>query len=70
MDHRFYGTATVGEKGQIVIPHEARKDMNIQKGEKLLVMKAHDGMIALATMDEMGEVIEEINRTFEEIKLK
>lgn len=66
----FYGTATVGEKGQIVIPSGARKDMGIKKGEKLLVMKTYDGMLALATIDEIGEAIEKINRAFEKVKKK
>ncbi len=42
MDHldnkRFYGSATVGERGQIVIPAEARRDFDIQPGDKLLVL--------------------------------
>ncbi len=33
----LFGTATVGEKGQIVIPIEARNALNIQVGDKLLV---------------------------------
>lgn len=35
---RFYGTITVSERGQIVIPAEARRDFNIEVGDKLLVM--------------------------------
>lgn len=34
---QLYGTATVGEKGQIVIPVEARNALDIQVGDKLLV---------------------------------
>jgi len=32
------GAVTVGERGQIVIPAEARKRLTIHPGEKLLVM--------------------------------
>ena len=39
MDDCFYGAATVGERGQIVIPAEARKDLNISPGDKLLIMR-------------------------------
>jgi AbrB family looped-hinge helix DNA binding protein len=35
---RFYGSVTVSERGQIVIPAEARRDFNIQVGDKLLVL--------------------------------
>jgi len=45
--HCFYGTATVGERGQIVIPAEAREELGFQAGDKLLVMKhpLHDGLM-------------------------
>lgn len=33
----LYGTVTVGEKGQIVIPKEAREHFHIKPGDKLLV---------------------------------
>ncbi|MBE0697576.1 MAG: AbrB/MazE/SpoVT family DNA-binding domain-containing protein [Anaerolineaceae bacterium] len=35
---RFYGAITVSERGQVVIPVEARRDFNIEVGDKLLVM--------------------------------
>ncbi len=35
----FYGSATVGERGQIVIPAEARKEIGIHPGDKLLIWK-------------------------------
>ncbi len=35
---KFYGSVTVGERGQIVIPAEARRDFNIKPGDKLLVL--------------------------------
>ena len=35
------GITTLGEKGQIVIPAEARAAMKLVKGEKLVVMNAH-----------------------------
>jgi AbrB family looped-hinge helix DNA binding protein len=34
---KFYGSVTVSERGQIVVPAEARKDFNIGAGDKLLV---------------------------------
>lgn len=37
-DKKFYGTTTVGEKGQIVLPAQLRKDMDIKAGEKLSVL--------------------------------
>jgi AbrB family looped-hinge helix DNA binding protein len=41
--HKFYGSTTVGERGQVVIPAEARRDLNISHGTKLLVFSGHGG---------------------------
>ena len=35
---KFYGSVTVSERGQIVIPAGARNDFDIKTGDKLLVM--------------------------------
>ena len=35
---RAFGTAKVGERGQIVIPKEARELFNIQPGDTLLIL--------------------------------
>lgn len=39
--NRFIGATTVGERGQIVIPAEARKALGINSGDKLLVFGRH-----------------------------
>lgn len=44
---RFYGAITVSDRGQIVIPAEARRDFNIKVGEKLLVLGDLDHGLAL-----------------------
>jgi AbrB family looped-hinge helix DNA binding protein len=38
LEERFFGSATVGERGQVVIPADARKKLGIQPGDKLLVL--------------------------------
>lgn len=35
---KFYGSTTVGEKGQVVLPADMRRDLNIKPGDKLAVM--------------------------------
>lgn len=35
---KFWGSATVGTKGQVVIPAEAREGLNIKEGDKLLIV--------------------------------
>lgn len=41
MDHsdkKLYGTATVGTKGQVVIPADAREEIGIKTGDRLYVV--------------------------------
>ena len=37
VEELFLGAVTVGERGQVVIPAEARENLNIHPGDKLLV---------------------------------
>ncbi len=37
---KFYGSTTVGDRGQIVLPIELRKQYDINAGDKLLVVGA------------------------------
>ncbi len=37
-DFTFWGAATVGTKGQIVIPADARDKLGLQEGDKLLIV--------------------------------
>jgi len=43
----FFGTSTVGERGQIVIPAEARAEIGFQPGDKVLIMRhpMHKGLV-------------------------
>lgn len=34
---KFYGSTTIGERGQIVIPAEARKDLGLSPSTKVMV---------------------------------
>jgi AbrB family looped-hinge helix DNA binding protein len=36
-DKKLYGTATVGTKGQIVIPAEAREELGLAPGDRLYI---------------------------------
>ena len=40
---KFYGAVTLGERGQVVIPAEARRNLEIVPGTKLLVFGGHSG---------------------------
>ena len=47
---KFYGSVTVSERGQIVVPAEARKDFNINGGDKLLVFGDLEQGLWIATL--------------------
>lgn len=49
----FYGAVTVSERGQIVIPARARRDLGIAAGEKLLVLGDPQQGLALMTVDRL-----------------
>ncbi len=44
---KILAIATIGEKGQIVIPAEARAAMKLTKGEKLVVMSSHENALVI-----------------------
>ncbi len=54
-EEQFYGTATLGEKGQVVIPAEARKSMGIKKGDKLLVFGMGCDMLAFSKLSKIEQ---------------
>ncbi len=56
---KFYGSVTVGERGQIVIPIEGRKDFNIRPGDKLLVFADIDKGLWIATPPILDRMVEE-----------
>jgi AbrB family looped-hinge helix DNA binding protein len=58
LEDQFLGTVTVGERGQVVIPAEARKKLDIHTGEKLLVIShPHGAGLVLAKIDTMTKFL-------------
>ena len=49
-NEQFYGTTTMGQKGQVVIPAEARISLGFKKGDKLLVFGMGHDMIAITKL--------------------
>ncbi|MBQ1168829.1 MAG: AbrB/MazE/SpoVT family DNA-binding domain-containing protein [Bacteroidales bacterium] len=45
----IFGVVKVGDKGQVVIPRDARKQYNINPGDALLVLGDQRGMALLKT---------------------
>ncbi len=68
MDRKFFGTTTVGERGQVVIPSEAREAMGLEKGEKLLVFGMHAGTVMLAKLETFKQMTKEMERRNAEVQ--
>ena len=66
LSENFFGTATVGERGQIVIPAEARKKYAIETGDKLLVVGHGDKGMMLFKIDALREFM---NTVMEDLQL-
>ena len=65
----FYGTATIGTKGQIVIPADAREDMNMQPGDKVVVFGIKDhGMIGLSPMSSVEKMLAQLTAQLEAMR--
>ena len=55
-DDHFFGTVTVGERGQIVVPAGARKMFHIEPGDKLLMMSGPgEKSLMLCKLDSLRE---------------
>ena len=53
---RYVGICKVGEKGQIVIPKEARNMFDIKPGDYIVVLCDKDRGIALVKSDEIEDL--------------
>lgn len=64
---KFFGTVTVGERGQVVIPAEIRKALKINGGEKLIVMSKGD-MLSFVRLDDFNQFIDRASELMSNIK--
>ena len=64
----FFGSVTVGERGQVVIPSDVRKGLHIEAGDRLLVFRHPIGNgIMLTKIDNVQDVIQYFQRAIERI---
>jgi len=68
---KFYGSASIGERGQIVIPAELRSEFNIKPSDKFIffsmgktinLMKADDAKEMLENISDMISLKNEIKK--------
>jgi AbrB family looped-hinge helix DNA binding protein len=65
----FYGSATVGDRGQIVIPAEARQELGIHPGDKVLIMRhpIHKGLMVFQ-LNSVKEFLDEFSAQVQRIE--
>ena len=57
-DLQVFGTVTVGERGQISLPQEAREKMGIEPGAKLLIVSGvFEGSLAIVPQSIVTDII-------------
>ena len=60
MKDKFVGIAKVGEKGQIVIPKEAREMFDIKSGDSIVVLCDKAKGIALLKAEEIEDLADKV----------
>jgi AbrB family looped-hinge helix DNA binding protein len=61
----FYDVVTVGERGQVVVPSKARKELNINPGDKLVAIKgAHGKALVLVNMKHAKATFDKMAKMF------
>jgi len=63
---KLYGTATVGTKGQVVIPADAREEMGIQSGDRLYVVGSpHGGFLGFLKEEALESMVQQLTAQVE-----
>ena len=60
MKEKFIGVAKVGEKGQIVIPKEARDMFDIKPGDSVVILCDRSKGMAVLKADEIEEFADKV----------
>lgn len=67
LEEAFVGAVTVGERGQIVIPSDAREALGIEAGDKLLVFTPpHGHMIMLTSISNLEDTARDMQQVIEQ----
>jgi len=66
-NRKFYGSTIIGEKGQVVIPKEARDDLNFRKSDKILVFGTKN-MIVLIKFSDLKKFMNYLEKDLRSLK--
>ncbi|MBW2975522.1 AbrB/MazE/SpoVT family DNA-binding domain-containing protein [Candidatus Woesearchaeota archaeon] len=69
-----YGIATISEKGQIAIPVNIRRELELETGDKLMIIKRKDNtgftFLKLSMMDKLVDKIRTDDDFFSRMEVK
>lgn len=67
-DKKMYGTATVGTKGQIVIPSDAREELGIEPGDRLYIAGSPSKKVLFCLKEEqLRELVDKLTSRVEAV---
>jgi AbrB family looped-hinge helix DNA binding protein len=68
-DKQLYGTATVGTKGQVVIPADARDALDIQAGDRLYVVGSPEKKwVGFIKEEQLRDMLDHLTNNIEQYK--
>lgn len=68
-DKKLFGTATVGTKGQVVIPADARETFDIKPGDRLYVVGSEKAQwIGFLKEDQLRQMVESLTDNIEQYR--
>ena len=66
---KLYGTATIGTKGQVVIPADAREELGLQPGDRLYVLGSmHGGGVVFLKEGMLEDLVEQMSAQIEGLR--
>jgi AbrB family looped-hinge helix DNA binding protein len=68
---KIYGVATIGERGQIVIPADVRKSLKVKPGDKLIVLFSPDRkLIRLIPEEDFNNFLKQASKFVSQLEKK
>ncbi len=68
---KVYGTAMVGERGQLVIPASLRKDLDIKAGDRLMIFAKIDRkMISIMREKDFSDFLQKASKIISKLEDK
>ena len=65
-----FGTAVIGQKGQIVIPAQARRKLGLKTGDQVFVFGKANELLTLIKSENVVEIVTRFNQKLDELNEK